>query len=474
VYFTRSAGKTDASALFQVALPGSASRKLLDGVDSPISFSPSGDRFAFVRWNRAGGEYSLMIANVDGTGERTIATRRDGNRLSIDGPAWSPDEKSIVCGAGWWDRSYHMDLVEVEVADGHEKPIGGRQQWFAVYQVTWLEDKSGLILSAREQPLSPAQLWRVSYPRGETARITSDTTEYSGASLSWDGNTIVSVQSHQVSQIWVAPDADLALERAVASKVGVSYGLGLSWTSKGKIVFSSTAGNNVNISAIDPDGSNQTPLTLNAADNYTPASSPDGRFIVFASNRAGGFNIWRMNADDGSELRQLTLSDGNFYPSCSPDGQWVFYEQQSKAGMSVWKVSINGGDPEQLTDKYSRMPVVSPDNQFIACRYYVEAGLRGIAIIPVHGGPPVRLLPIPVMEFQRVQWFNNGHAMTFVNTANGVSNIWSYDLDSGSTKQLTHFKTDQIFAYAWSPDYKQLVSERGTKASDATIINYQR
>ena len=473
LYFTRSPEKSDAGILYQVALPGSAPRKLLDSVDSPISFSPTGDRFAFVRWKRVTGEYSLMIANVDGTGERTIAMRRDGKRFSIDGPAWSPDERTIVCGAGEWDHGYHMNLLEVDVANGHEKAVNSQHHWFAIYQVAWLEDKSGLVMNAREQPLSPAQLWRLSYPQGEVVRIANDTLEYVGASLSRDESTIVSVQGRQVSQIWVAPDGDVSRAQAIASKVGLSYGLGLGWTSKGKIVFSSAVGNNLNISVIDPDGSNQTQLTANAADNYTPATSRDGRVIVFASNRSGSFDIWRMNAEDGGDLKQLTFSDGNFYPSLSPDGQWVFYEEQSKAGVSVWKVAINGGEPIQLTDNYARMPVVSPDGQFVACRYYVESGRRGIAIIPIGGGSPTKLLPIPIMDWQRVQWTSDGRALTYIDARNGTSNIWSYDLYDGSAKQITNFKTEEIFSYAWSPD-KQLVCERGTKASDVTTINYQK
>jgi len=272
-----------------------------------------------------------MVANIDGTEERSLATRRDGNRFSLDGPAWSPDEKTIALGAGRWDHGYHMKLIEVDAADGHEKPVIAQQQWFAIYQVAWFGDKSGLIVNARVQPLDPAQLWRISYPNGETSSITNDTIEYKGASLSRDANSIVSVQSRQNSQIWVDRNDDDLSARAITSKVGLSYGLGLSWTADGKILFSSMSRSNLNISVIDPDGSNQTQLTVNAGDNYTPGTTSDGRLIVFASNRTGSFNIWRMNAADGSDPRQLTFTDGNFYPACSPDGQWIFMKIKPKA-----------------------------------------------------------------------------------------------------------------------------------------------
>lgn len=191
--------------------------------------------------------------------------------------------------------------------------------------------------------------------------------------------------------------------------------------------------------------------------------------LSFHPNRSGSFNIWRMNAEDGSELRQLTFSDGNFYPSCSMDGRWVFYDNQTSAKTTVWKVSIDGGDQVELTDKPSRMPVVSPDNQFIACRYY-DSGW-GIAILPFAGGAPVRFLQIPIMDWQRIQWTADGRALTYIDVADGVSNIWSYELASGSKKQLTDFRSDQIFAYGWSPDYKLLVSERGSRSSDVTLIS---
>ncbi len=119
------------------------------------------------------------------------------------------------------------------------------------------------------------------------------------------------------------------------------------------------------------------------------------------------------------------------------------------------------------------MPAASPDGQFIACRYLTEGSSREIAIFPFAGGAPIERLPIPVMDWQKVQWMPEGRALTYIDAAKGVSNIWRYDLASRRSRQLTDFKTDRIFAYAWSPDFKWIACLRGTESRDVTLINNQ-
>jgi len=228
-------------------------------------------------------------------------------------------------------------------------------------------------------------------------------------------------------------------------------------------------GSNLDISVVNADGSGRAQLTVNVADNYHPAVSPDGRYVVFSSSRTGSFNLWRMDLADGSNPKQLTSGGSDFNPSITPDSRFIVYERQS-GGSTLWKVAIDGGEPTQLTSKYAAVPTVSPDGRFIACRYYIGSDVKGIAVLPIEGGPPIKQLPIAIIDWQRVRWTADGTALTYVDSRGTDYNLWSLPLSGGPAKQLTNFKGEQIFSYDWSPDFTQIISERGTEISDVLAI----
>jgi serine/threonine protein kinase len=497
VYFTRKEKNGD-GILYRLAVTGANLTKLNNDVDGPISFSPKGDRFAFVRDDdEVSGEFFLMLSDIDGTHEQVVAYRKDRDTFSVNGPAWSPDGSMIVCPAGHWDNSFNMNLIGFDLKTGLQQSIGS-QSWFSIFGVAWQADMTSLVISAREQATSPFQLWRIRLSDGTAKKITYDLAEYTGVSLS--GDKILTTQINHSWWIWVSTLGDPQKATAIASGAGPNYGL--SWTSKGKIVYSSIAQNRVNIFRIDPDGSNSVQLTNDAGDNYTPVASADGRFIVFASNRNGRFNIWRMNANDGSDPKQLTFSDANFYPSCSPDNQWVAYENKFNSIFSVWKVPLTGdGETIKVAEGY-RMPVFSPNNKFIAARYELSSGSHNMTIFPTEGTGGLRNFSIPIQDWQQVQWFASSNELSFLRNIGGYVNIWSYALDKYESKQLTKFDVDLIYyanvdvyanigsyidkhqserltrvyliyAYAWSPDYKQVAYQLGTKLRNVTMISEQ-
>jgi serine/threonine protein kinase len=452
--------------LYRLGWPNTNLTQIKEGVDSPISFSPQGYRFAFVRHDEATAEYSLILSDIDGTNEQVVAQRKGGDTLSVSGVAWSPDGNLVFCPAGTWENGWHMNVVVFDLKHASEKLISN-QSWFSIYQVAWEPDMNDLIINATERQTIPHQLWRISFPEGVAERITRDLSEY--ISVSAAAKKMVTVSTDRSWQISVVSRENPQKTTAIATGTGRNYGL--TWTSKGTIVFSAMAQERLNIFRINSDGS-KVQLTVEAGDNYMPASSPDGQFIVFSSNRNGpanNWNIWRMNAD-GSDPIQLTKGGGDFYPSVSPDNQWVAYDSLVKSKASVWKVPLAVGEPIKIVEKY-RMPVFSPDGQFIACRFDEVSGSRDVAIFPAHGGEPLRHFNVPIQDWQSVQWLPNGHELSYVKNEDGYSNIWTYDIDTGASKQITQFNSHQIYAYAWSPDYEQIALLRGTKTNNVTVIS---
>lgn len=466
LYFTRK--DSGGSNLYRLALPAGTPVKIKDFVDSPISLSPEENRFAFVRHDKSAGVYSLMISSIEGADEQVLATRQNKDAFSLYGLAWSPDGNFVVCPTSSWDGGYKVSLMSFDVKNHTAQSIGS-QPWFSILDVGWKADMSSLIINARDQATSPFKLWQITYPNGVAQQITADLAEYTGFSIS--GQDIVTVRNETSWELLVAKaDANFENPATIASGVGLNYGV--TWAGNNRLVFSSMVQDKLNISRIDLDGKNQTPLTSKAGDNYTPAASRDGQFIVFSSTRNGKSNVWRMNAEDGTDLKQLTVTDGNYYAAISPDNQWVAYDNQEVGRLSIWKVPLQGGDPIKILERY-RMPAFSPDGQFIAARYDVDSGSNDLAIVSAQGGEVLKRVAIPRFDWQRVYWLSND-SVSYIDKVDGYANIWSYDLQTGARKQLTRFNRKQIFAYAWSPDYKLLACQLGTSTRNVVKIKLSR
>jgi dipeptidyl aminopeptidase/acylaminoacyl peptidase len=85
-----------------------------------------------------------------------------------------------------------------------------------------------------------------------------------------------------------------------------------------RIAFVSSRDGNADIYVMNADGSNQTNLTKNSADDTNPAWSPDGRQIAFVSLRDGNEEIYVMNADGSNQTNLTKNPAGDGCPVWSP------------------------------------------------------------------------------------------------------------------------------------------------------------
>ncbi len=69
---------------------------------------------------------------------------------------------------------------------------------------------------------------------------------------------------------------------------------------------------------MNPDGTNVTQLTKNAASDFHPAWSPDGRKIAFTSSRDGDLEVYTMAANGGDQIRRTTNGADDTGPDWQP------------------------------------------------------------------------------------------------------------------------------------------------------------
>ncbi|HJQ70034.1 MAG TPA: protein kinase [Blastocatellia bacterium] len=466
VYYTVIEKNRPVAILYQIGALGGTPKRLVEDVDSPISISPDNTQFVFMRGYPIQRRHELVIVNMDGSGERTLAVRNSPAFYNY--PAWSPDGRVIACSAGTGAGGAYMNIVAVNVADGTEKPIIS-ETWLDVGRVSWDKDGTALIMTATDPTSKVSQVWRVTYPEGEPRRITNDLNQYVSASLTEDSDTLAVVERDSLSNLWTAPAGDASRARQVTSGIG-KYGR-VSWTPDGKMLYNTRDGSDLNIWRMDADGGNQKQLTADSGMNFHAAASPDGRYIVFASSRGVGpndYNIWRMDAD-GSNPKQLTQGNSDVSPAFSPDGKWIVYQSHVSSRPHLWKVSIDGGQATQLTNATSWPPSVSPDGRYIACGYWNEQldSPFSVVLIPFEGGQPIKSFNIPI---GLLRWAADGSGLMFIDNKGGVSNIWLQPLAGGEPKQLTNFKSDLIFSFDLSRD-RQFALSRGLATSDVFIIS---
>jgi Tol biopolymer transport system component len=331
-----------------------------------------------------------------------------------------------------------------------------------------------LLVSGRDPETQLSQIWLVSYPDGRATRVTNDLSSYQGLCLTGDGRSIVTVQENRLANIWVA-DKLGAAPRRLTTETGRDEGLsGIAWSPTGQIVYTTRAAAKQDLWVIEASGANNRQLTFDSGSNFSPAVSPDGRYIVFVSTRAGNADIWRMRFD-GTEPVQLTTDPAiEGQPAISSDGKWIVYQVYDRDDRStIWKVPIDGGEPIRLTEIDSSRPVIAPDGRTIVFQAApASAGEPAtIGSIPLDGGRVEMMDWKPVADARLYRWAADGRSIIYVERRDGTSRLWSYPIGSGPTKQLAEFRDQRIFGFDVSRGGHGVAMSLGSESSEAIMIS---
>jgi Tol biopolymer transport system component len=119
-----------------------------------------------------------------------------------------------------------------------------------------------------------------------------------------------------------------------------------------KIAYEGDDGNDSEIYSIRPGGGGRVKVTDNAANDYGPSYSPNGKRIAYYGYDGQDYEIYTINAGGGGK-KQLTDNSTNEYtPSYSPSGKKIAYSGQDGpiSDREIYTINAGGGGKFKVTD----------------------------------------------------------------------------------------------------------------------------
>jgi Tol biopolymer transport system component len=241
---------------------------------------------------------------------------------------------------------------------------------------------------------------------------------------------------------------------------------------------------------IAASGGKAVAVMQDAATDWNPVWSPDGRYLYFASDRDGSMEIWRVGIDEHTGLMQnppepLTTGGTGMrghIAIADRGGRLLFADQTSSqvidrvgfdaaTGMAV-------GQPEIVLDASLRPTnvEVSPNGQLLAF-YSVgrphasPGGLWEDLYVSRTDGTERHQITSDSAKDRGPAWSPDGRKIAFFSDRSGSYEIWTINPDGTQLKQLTHGYENRS-GVVWSPDGSRLhyVQRRGL-TWDAYIID---
>jgi Tol biopolymer transport system component len=471
--------------LYRAPVLGGVPKAIVSDIDTDITFSPDGQRMAYIRANDPEvGKYRLLTADPDGSHETVLRITHPTRGADPRHISWSPDGRQIAYSF----PSSGDALSYVETFDPASSKVAtlAALKSEQVYQLKWLPGGRSLLVmySGKGQNLYHSHIGLLSLD-GKLLPITRDTNGYWTLTLSNDGKSAASVQVKSTRTLSLLQSDDLRNNDATPKLLPVPDPQMAQWSPDGKLLVS----DGERITRMDPDGQNATVLVSDPGAEILGFSPCGDRYLLlaWAYHQNNVAVIWRTNAD-GSAPLQLTSQYYETDPTCSPDGTWVYF--LDRPVKHLMRVPIDGGKSEIVPGSdvphsfaLGGLNSVASDGKSLSLLANINEPATNIAkaeleTISLESGSTTPPRPQPLdPRFStghtlnpRIQLQPGGNSLVYVINENGVDNLWAQPLDGSPGHQLTHFTSETITDFHWSPDGKTLAVAREHDVSDVVLL----
>ncbi|HEX8148704.1 MAG TPA: carboxypeptidase regulatory-like domain-containing protein [Pyrinomonadaceae bacterium] len=241
---------------------------------------------------------------------------------------------------------------------------------------------------------------------------------------------------------------------------------------RGRIAFTSPAGNGLDLFVYDLDTGARTNVTQGRLVGVAAASwSPDGTRFVVSADR--GSNLYVVGSD-GAGLHALTQNTGfaiTQTPTWSPDGSQIAFVCEAASNYDICLVDADGGNQRRLTNTASiyRDLAWSPDGRSIAYASGADFFNTKIFVMNADGTLPRQLSTGPGTDLAPA-WSPDGSRIAYENDLqSGPAKIFVMNADGSGQLRLTNdFYNDRH--PTWSPDGKSIAFSSDRAGASAVYL----
>lgn len=217
-------------------------------------------------------------------------------------------------------------------------------------------------------------------------------------------------------------------------------------------------------------GGNAVRLTSNIGLESSPHFSVDGKTIAFTAQYDGNTDIYTIPATGGEPKRLTWHPSADIVQGWTPEGNILFRssrESRPTQTNKFYTVTPEGGLPKAFPIPRAGSGEVSPDGAHVA---YVPITSWDLEWRNYRGGQavPIWIVNLNTKDLIRTPqgnkerhldpvWINN--TVYYLSERDYVSNIWSYDLNTKTEKQITFHKKFDIKSLDTSKD--RIIYEQG-------------
>ena len=363
----------------------------------------------------------------------------------------SPDGRWISCVDGATGNLARRDNATGELLLLTQKPTGSKE--FAYFSVISRDGEKVAFAWHNEQGFYDLRITSSSGPSSGTGTVLYSNEEagfVQPSAWSPDGKSILTLffRKDNISQIALVP-VDGGEPKVLRSLQWV-YPKKMDFSPDGRfIVYDNIVDEKTgarDIFVLASDGSAETKLIADPADDLFPIWSPRGNRIFFASNKGGSMGLWSVLVNQGKPAgdSKLVRSDlGRILPMGMTDKGSLYYGLR-EGSSELYVASVNGGRAQRIVTRTPGSnfgPAWSPDGKrlaFLTRRGSENFGhqARMICIRSVKTGDEIDLAP-KLAHIERIRWTPDGSALLASGTdGKGRSGLFEVHPESGDVKLL--------------------------------------